>query len=491
MLMLAGALAASARISFAMDLDAGRKHSEAPTEATSVHSGARQRVTKERRRGERQPLHTLYRPQRAHRRVGPSRQELGRATGAPLAGEGRVELVREVLPVASMTSSTLPSPAPPTPSPPAIDSPRDGRPGESAVPRGPARLRRARPRAGCTCPATRAAPAADPELREAIGERALAHGHPGAHLGHRHRPDAHALRAGAGAGGRGLGRRAQLVPDQRRVAGQPRGPAHARARRRPGRGAAQRALEHRRRLHPRRADAHASSHPRSTPSWASRTAWRPRRSTRRSTETPGRGGRHRRVAHLLRRGGRRGRPGRGRALARGPAGGGRGLGRAPGLPRRPARRTRSRCGADMVVSSTHKIVGSLTQSAMVHLGRAAEGRIDAQRGGPRGHAGGVHEPQLAAGRLARRRPPAGGHARATSCWARRSRRWPRSRARGARDRRASTCSTSGCVGAPGRARLRPAAAGDRRARHRRQRLRARRAAARARRGDLRAGRART
>ncbi len=35
LLMLAGALAASARISFAMDLDAGRKHSEAPTEATT------------------------------------------------------------------------------------------------------------------------------------------------------------------------------------------------------------------------------------------------------------------------------------------------------------------------------------------------------------------------------------------------------------------------------------------------------------------------
>lgn len=33
-------------------------------------------------------------------------------------------------------------------------------------------------------------------------------------------------------------------------------------------------------------------------------------------------------------------------------------------------------GADLVVSSTHKIVGSLTQSAMVHLGHAAEGRID-------------------------------------------------------------------------------------------------------------------
>ncbi len=33
-------------------------------------------------------------------------------------------------------------------------------------------------------------------------------------------------------------------------------------------------------------------------------------------------------------------------------------------------------GADLVVSSTHKIVGSLTQSAMVHLGHAAGGRID-------------------------------------------------------------------------------------------------------------------
>jgi arginine/lysine/ornithine decarboxylase len=33
-------------------------------------------------------------------------------------------------------------------------------------------------------------------------------------------------------------------------------------------------------------------------------------------------------------------------------------------------------GADLVVSSTHKIVGSLTQSAIVHLGRDAAGRID-------------------------------------------------------------------------------------------------------------------
>jgi lysine decarboxylase len=34
------------------------------------------------------------------------------------------------------------------------------------------------------------------------------------------------------------------------------------------------------------------------------------------------------------------------------------------------------CGADLVVSSTHKIVGSLTQSAMLHLGVEAEGRLD-------------------------------------------------------------------------------------------------------------------
>jgi arginine decarboxylase len=33
-------------------------------------------------------------------------------------------------------------------------------------------------------------------------------------------------------------------------------------------------------------------------------------------------------------------------------------------------------GADLVVSSTHKIVGSFTQSAMLHLGPASEGRID-------------------------------------------------------------------------------------------------------------------
>ena len=33
-------------------------------------------------------------------------------------------------------------------------------------------------------------------------------------------------------------------------------------------------------------------------------------------------------------------------------------------------------GADIVISSVHKVVGSLTQSAIVHLGRSADGRVD-------------------------------------------------------------------------------------------------------------------
>jgi arginine decarboxylase len=43
----------------------------------------------------------------------------------------------------------------------------------------------------------------------------------------------------------------------------------------------------------------------------------------------------------------------------------------PGLPEHALA-----AGADLVVSSTHKVVGSLTQSAMLHLGRGSEGRID-------------------------------------------------------------------------------------------------------------------
>ena len=57
-------------------------------------------------------------------------------------------------------------------------------------------------------------------------------------------------------------------------------------------------------------------------------------------------------------------------------------------------------GADLVVSSTHKIVGSLTQSAIVHVGRRPD-RGPPRR--PRRHADRVDQPELAAVRVARRR----------------------------------------------------------------------------------------
>ena len=51
----------------------------------------------------------------------------------------------------------------------------------------------------------------------------------------------------------------------------------------------------------------------------------------------------------------------------------------PSLPRHALA-----CGADLVVSSTHKIIGSFTQSAMLHLGRRRAARR--ARRGPRDHA---------------------------------------------------------------------------------------------------------
>ena len=103
-------------------------------------------------------------------------------------------------------------------------------------------------------------------------------------------------------------------------------------------------------------------------------------------------------------------------------------------------------GADLVISSTHKIVGSLTQSAIVHLGHRGAARRG--RGGPRGDAGRVHQPQLAAARLAGRRAAAGGRPAATTCSTRPSPRWPPPATRCGRCR-GSTCSTSGSPGAPG------------------------------------------
>ena len=83
------------------------------------------------------------------------------------------------------------------------------------------------------------------------------------------------------------------------------------------------------------------------------------------------------------------------------------------------------CGADLVTSSTHKIVGSLTQAAMLHLGGG--GRIDARGGRPLRQPGRDDQPQRPALRLARRRPPPGLRPRRASCSARRWRRSPTTR----------------------------------------------------------------
>ena len=78
-------------------------------------------------------------------------------------------------------------------------------------------------RAASTCPATRAAPAADPALMRGVRRAGAGARHPGAHRGHRRRARADAVPAGPAARRRGVGRGAHLVPDQRRLAGQPRG----------------------------------------------------------------------------------------------------------------------------------------------------------------------------------------------------------------------------------------------------------------------------
>ena len=67
----------------------------------------------------------------------------------------------------------------------------------------------------------------------------------------------------------------------------------------------------------------------------------------------------------------------------------------------PCRPGALRGGADLVLSSTHKIVGSLTQSAILHLGDGEPRRRG--HGRPLGDAGRVHQPERAADRLARRR----------------------------------------------------------------------------------------
>ena len=362
-----------------------------------------------------------------------------------------------------------PSRAPPAPGPAPIDSPPMSDQAEAPYLKA-LRAYAARDPERIHVPGHKGGPAADPELREAIGERALAHGHPGAHLGHRHRPGSprpssrrRQLAAEAWGAARSwflvngasqgnhvallaLAHAGERVVVQRNahsstvdgciLAGLtptfvvPRGRPRAGHRALPG----ARDARSRRSRRPRTPSAPPPSRrPTSAPwpTWPRSPRWRTRTGCRWWWTRPG--------ARIW-----------------------------PST--RSCPRTRSRCGADMVVSSTHKIVGSLTQSAMVHLGHAAAGRIDASVVDRAVTLVRVHEPQLAAARLARRRPPAGGHARARAAGGdhRGYGRGPRSRPRDRRPRRARR--TAG--GRARRARLRPAAAGHRRARHRRQRLRA-------------------
>ena len=92
----------------------------------------------------------------------------------------------------------------------------------------------------------------------------------------------------------------------------------------------------------------------------------------------------------------------------------------PPLPRSPLQ-----LGADAMLASTHKIVGSLTQSAMLLVGGGEPDRRGCGR--PRRAAGPLDQPELAADGLARRGPPPAGGPRRGAARDGRSRR-PRGRA---------------------------------------------------------------
>ena len=140
-----------------------------------------------------------------------------------------------------------------------------------------------------------------------------------------------------------------------------------------------------------------------------------------------------RLADLLRhgrrrRGLRRGLPRRGRPARRRP-----GVGPALRLPPRRCRRARCSRAPTPCSRSTHKIVGSLTQSAMLHV--APTGRIDPDAVGARGAARALDVAVVAADGLARRRAPPARRSTARRCSRARS---PPSRPRARGDRRAST-----------------------------------------------------
>ena len=311
------------------------------------------------------------------------------------------------------------------------------RAGPGPVPRRDRRVRRAPTPAASTSPATREATERTRALVEALGRAAFEHDIPagieGIDVGARL-----PVPAGAAPRRRGLGRAAELVPDQRRLAGKPRRLPRAAPRRHARRGPAQRPLEHRRRDHPRRARA-GVRRARARRGARRRPLPDPRVARRGARPGPGRGRRAHRLAHLLRRRRRRRRARGGRPRAR----------RRRWSSTRPGARTcasrrccpRARWSAAPTSSSPRSTSSSAASPSRRSSTSAADGLDRRGRRRPLRDADRVDEPERPAHRLARRRPPAGrgrrGRAARRDDRGRRAGREPRSaRYRG------STCSTS-------------------------------------------------
>ena len=217
------------------------------------------------------------------------------------------------------------------------------------------------------------------------------------------------LRGRPPAGGRCVGRPADVVSHQRRLAGQPGGLPGHRPARRARRRAAHRPRQHDRRPRPRGAAAHlrrARGRRRARPR-ALRAALRAR--TRRWPRTPGAAaaivvsptyyGAAADVAGLARVAHAHGVP-----LVVDEAWGAH-LAFCDALPQHALA-----AGADLVISSTHKHAGSLTQSAMLHLG--AGGRFEEAAIDRALRLVDLDEPEQPAARLAGRgAPPRGGRGR--------------------------------------------------------------------------------
>ncbi len=205
------------------------------------------------------------------------------------------------------------------------------------------------------------------------------------------------------------GAKRTLVADQRRLAGEPRGAAHARAPRPLRRHPAERALEHDRRADHVGAAAHVRV-ARAGPGAAHRALHDPGHARPRA--------RRRRRTRWARRWCRRPTSARSRTWRRSPRwrthtacrwwSTRRGARTSPSTRTCPA--PALSLGADLVISSIHKVVGSLTQSAMIHLGHGD--LIEEQVVDRCVTLVESTSPSSILNRLARRRAPDGRHARA-------------------------------------------------------------------------------